>query len=251
MTLNIVVAMAEKTRSLDNTALPAFLSTLPGALSLRLTRYDGEPFDLGRFARERIFCPDTVMRSVPKRQAEYFFGRLCAREALLAARLPAPDVLSGPAREPIWPFNVIGSITHNICFAAAAVAPKAAFAGVGIDIETVPAPPALAALANNAISSAELKLLRSLSNQAPLPLLLTAVFSAKESFFKACYADVGHYFEFDVVAVKTVNLEEGVIELEQNVDLCPQLRAHMRHRIQIDRLTSDTVITLYCRPTPG
>lgn len=246
-----VVDIAGRTDTLDRTALPSFLSTSPGALSLKLARYDAEGFDLGWFQRDGIFCPDTIIRSVPKRQAEYFFGRLCAREALLAAGLPAQQVLSGPAREPVWPANVIGSITHNARFAAAAIAPKTAYAGIGIDIETVPAPPALAALEQGVLSEAELELLRNGAHQAPLPLLITAVFSAKESFFKACYADVGHYFEFDAVNVRTFDLEQGVIELQQNVHLCPQLPAGMRHRIQLGRLTPDTVCTLYCRSTPG
>jgi 4'-phosphopantetheinyl transferase EntD len=42
---------------------------------------------------------------------------------------------------PIWPFGFVGSLSHCDYYAAAALAPRSIFAGVGIDIEpTIPLP---------------------------------------------------------------------------------------------------------------
>ena len=236
---------------LESTALPLFPDAPSLSLTARLTRFDAAPFDPAWFHLAGIACPDSVARSVPRRQREYFFGRLCAQHALQAAAtvpaMAAVEIASGAAREPIWPDGIVGSITHSASFAAAIIAPSAAYAGIGIDIETVPSAAGLDALATTVLSSDELRLLRSVAGATTLPLLITAVFSAKESFFKASYADVGRYFEFDAVSVRAINLESGAIELEQHVDLCRQMRAGARHAVRFGRLEQDTVCTLHTR----
>ncbi|WP_244171285.1 hypothetical protein [Xanthomonas populi] len=67
-----------------------------------------------------------MARSVRKRQAEYFFGRLAARQALQHQALVVtgtyPYIATGSSREPIWPAQVIGSISHTNQLAAAAAA---------------------------------------------------------------------------------------------------------------------------------
>ncbi len=213
-----------------------------------MAHFDAASFDSAWFAQAGILRPDHIARSVPKRQAEYFFGRLCAQQALLAAGIEGAHIATGAARAPVWPPGVVGSITHNAGTAAAIVAPAAAYAGIGIDIETIPSAHGLAALTSTALSGDELDLLRALCDKAPLPLLVTAAFSAKESFFKASYADVGRYFEFDAVSVRALDLARGVIDLEQNLDLCRQLRNGDRHRVLLGQLEADTVCTLYARP---
>lgn len=235
---------------LDCTALPMRANLPWRSMTARMTRIDTAPFNPTWFRQAGIVYPDNIARSVARRQAEYFFGRWCAQQALQAAGLAPTPIATGAGRAPVWPSGIVGSITHDARFAAAIIAPAAMYAGIGIDIETVPSAEALEALASTVLSATEMELLRSLSEQAPLALLMTAVFSAKESFFKASYGDVGHYFDFDAVSVRAIDMARGLIELEQELDLCQQLRAGQRHRVLLERLEPDTVYTLFARPLP-
>lgn len=77
-----------------------------------------------------------VAQAVPRRRLEFAMGRTCARNAMAAlghARSPLPR---GRDRTPIWPDDLVGSITHTDAWAAAAVARREdGFAAVGIDLE--------------------------------------------------------------------------------------------------------------------
>ncbi|MBU3916737.1 4'-phosphopantetheinyl transferase superfamily protein [bacterium] len=70
------------------------------------------------------------------RKAEFFSGRRCAHIALKKAGYPNLPVLRGRNRSPLWPFSIVGSITHGAAFAAAIIAkPHSGVMGLGIDIE--------------------------------------------------------------------------------------------------------------------
>lgn len=235
---------------MESMALPLRTNMPWSSFTARMIRLDVAPFHTDWFQQAGIDRPDSIARSVPKRQREYFFGRLCAQQALRMAALPATPIYNGKGRAPIWPNGIVGSITHDAKFAAAIIAPATEYVGIGIDIETVPSRDALEALVSTVLSGAELDLLQNLSTHVTLPLLITAAFSAKESFFKASYSDVGRYFDFDAVSVRTLDMARGVIELEQRQDLCEGLRAGARHPIHLQWLEPDTICTLYARLSP-
>jgi len=77
---------------------------------------------------------DIVKNSVPKRVAEFIGGRWCAHAALTDAGAVSHGILKGPFGEPLWPDNVIGSITHESRICAAAVSTSDRYSAVGIDI---------------------------------------------------------------------------------------------------------------------
>src|SRR4051812_37106994 len=74
-----------------------------------------------------------VANAVPARRAEYAAVRSCARAALERLGLGAVAVPAGADRAPVWPTGVVGSMTHCESYRAAAVAPAAAWVGLGID----------------------------------------------------------------------------------------------------------------------
>jgi 4'-phosphopantetheinyl transferase EntD len=83
-----------------------------------------------------------VGNSVVKRRIEFAEGRCCARMAMAkVGHLPCA-IPSGPDRAPVWPFGLVGSITHTMDFCAAAVARKDCFSTMGIDAEPIDAIPA-------------------------------------------------------------------------------------------------------------
>ena len=76
-----------------------------------------------------------IRKAVPKRRREFTAGRLCAREALSKLGVENFPLLAGPYRAPIWPKNIVGSITHclNICVVAATKDKR--IKGLGVDVE--------------------------------------------------------------------------------------------------------------------
>lgn len=77
-----------------------------------------------------------IANAAPRRRLEFAVGRACARAAMSAlghARAPLPR---DQDRLPLWPDDLVGSITHTDTWAAAAVARREdGFASVGIDLE--------------------------------------------------------------------------------------------------------------------
>jgi 4'-phosphopantetheinyl transferase EntD len=83
-----------------------------------------------------------ISRAVEKRRREFRTVRHCARRALHELGLPPVAVLPGEHREPVWPPEVVGSMTHCTGYRAAAVAHSRNLVTVGIDAEPhEPLPP--------------------------------------------------------------------------------------------------------------
>jgi 4'-phosphopantetheinyl transferase EntD len=184
-----------------------------GVMLLHVIKFDRDSFTMQAYDSYQIACPPAITRSVMKRQAEFFFGRLAARYALDPFGLGQLEVPSGKFREPLWPPGIIGSISHNQRFAVAVVVDqsKNAGLGVGIDIESIVTPEMEEVLLDTVVSSGELDYLRSLTALLPLNVLLSLVFSAKESFFKASFNTVGRYFDFDAIELSHIDTKRQSI----------------------------------------
>lgn len=189
-------------------------------LPIHLTSFDVTSFTAELFAINGIACPPRVARSVHKRQAEFYFGRLVARKALSELGIVESEVRVGASREPVWPSGAIGSISHTHALAAAAVLPAGKCSGVGIDIEHVVGEDASVALKATVVSLEELAYLETLVGVLPLNALLTIAFSSKESLFKSAFNEVGRYFDFSAARVVHLDMERGIVSLELTETLC-------------------------------
>ena len=118
------------------------------------------------------------------RKREFIAGRFCAHEAMILANIPPEHIQIGGKGEPIWPSNIVGSITHSHGYAAAAVARKSDIVSLGLDAEI-----------DEPLSS---KVLRRISNDQEQEWAKTVggtlvkhpgkvLFSAKEATYKAWY----------------------------------------------------------------
>lgn len=167
---------------------------LPFALSgvqLISTRFDPALLTPEDFAR----CGVPNIKGVSKRQTEYLAGRLCAREALHRV-IGTPCIPAvNEDRSPRWPAGVVGSITHGAGWAAAAVARREQWRGIGLDVES-PIPASRAdRLVAEILTPRELEGYSRL-DEAQRSLLVTLTFSIKESLFKALYPLVNQRFYF-------------------------------------------------------
>ena len=132
--------------------------------------------------------------AVAKRRREFTLGRIAARQAIEAlGRAPTP-ILVGHNREPLWPEELRGSITHSAGWAAAAVAPAERTANLGLDLEDSGAiTPGIEGAVTDAIERGW---------TGGDPVRVAKLFSAKESVFKAFHRFRRAYFGFDAVRLR-------------------------------------------------
>lgn len=226
-------------------ATPTAAVVAPGgcAIEVHLLALAPDGFSLQRFAEEGIALPQNIARSVAARRMEYFYGRLAARHALAPLGLAHVQIGTGNMREPLWPDGVRGSISHNRRFAAAAALPAGDGRAVGLDLESVAGAAVRAALIRTAVSPAELAYLASLHAPYSFDCLLTLVFSAKESFFKAAFPEVGRYFDFDAVALRAFDFDAGSMRFDVREPLCAGLGPGASRLIHFVMIDADTVLT--------
>lgn len=217
---------------------------LPGTLSLYCVPFDAECFDTDSFQRSGIICPPDIAKAVHKRQAEYFYGRLCARAALQAHGCPG-DVGTGPMRAPTWAGGMVGSITHGRRLAAAVALPAGSCQGIGIDFEDVATPQACDALRSSVVSPQEVALLEQFSIHLHPDVLLTLIFSAKESFFKATSAAVGRYFGFDAIVLRDIDLQRHALLFDVAIPLCASWQPGAPVRVAYRQPFAGGVATLF------
>lgn len=159
----------------------------PKHCALAVKRYD--PFA----APFPVQDEPTLRNAVPKRQREFAAGRTAAAAALLKLGIANQRIPVGPDRNPVWPAGVVGSITHTAGLAVAVVARQAEVAGLGIDLELNEA--LTPELWPSVLRPAEIDWVRT----QPLPKQLcgaTAIFCAKEAFYKLHYPLTQQWLEF-------------------------------------------------------
>ena len=138
-----------------------------------------------------------VANAVGKRRAEFTTVRTCARIALAELGRPPVPLLSGPKREPLWPEGIVGSLTHCDGYRAAAVAPAALFASLGIDAEPH------GALPDGILERVSLPAERDGLGRLPAGVHWDRLlFSAKESVYKTWFPLARRWLGFEEAAVE-------------------------------------------------
>ena len=102
--------------------------------------------------------------------------------------------------------------------------PKTDCAGVGIDIEKIATGDALSALKKMVVNEKELQRLRQWQGVYSESVLLTLVFSTKESFYKAAYSQVQRFFGFEALRFQELSIEKQQVIFVVNVNLSRQLQ---------------------------
>ncbi|MGH8390507.1 MAG: 4'-phosphopantetheinyl transferase family protein [Pseudomonas sp.] len=169
------------------------------------------------FQRSAIEAPASIQRSVAKRQAEFLAGRICARAALQQLEGLSFSPAIGEDRAPVWPAHITGSITHSTGRAAAIVAKKDHWRGLGMDLENLLNAERAERLAGEILTVPELQRMTA-GRREQLALLVTLTFSVKESLFKALYPIVQQRFYFEHAEVLEWT-ERGEVRLRLLTDL--------------------------------
>ncbi|MCF2828829.1 MULTISPECIES: 4'-phosphopantetheinyl transferase family protein [Pseudoalteromonas] len=160
-------------------------------------QFDPDSFNAHSFEQQNILLPASLDKAVAKRRAEFLAGRICAKTCLAHFGQGDFTLLNGSDRAPIWPANIVASITHTRGIAAAIATDDIAVKGLGIDIERDMKPKQEVELQRQILHPEEAEIFTLFGEQVHCPL--TVIFSAKESIFKALYSTVQKFFGFDAV----------------------------------------------------
>ncbi len=151
-----------------------------------------------------------VRRAVRKRRAEFVTGRLCARKALAKLGIADFPILMTKDRAPVWPSDIVGSISHAEGYCGAAVARRESVLSVGLDIEHV------GRLARESwkhvCTGQELSWIESLGWEEQ-HLSLAIAFSAKECVYKCLYQLERRWLDFHDLAISILQ-DVGEFEAE-------------------------------------
>ncbi|MCM0148985.1 4'-phosphopantetheinyl transferase superfamily protein [Photobacterium galatheae] len=205
-----------------------------------MREYNSKYFLEAEFAAQNINMPDTIKRSVVKRQAEFLAGRIVARDALHAIHHDDCQIPIGEHRAPVWPEGIIGAISHTGSAAIAIVKKQQENAQVGLDMEVIIPEEQCDQLQAMLINEEERQLLK--QQDLPWSTLVTLVFSAKESLFKAIYPEVRQYLEFLDSKVISFDSEAQTLSL-QMIRHVESVTFRPRYDVQY-RILDNNVVTL-------
>ena len=154
--------------------------------------------------------PQNSERFAEKRKAEFIAGRVCAMEALKKLKGDSFDYSPGigPNREPLWPANIVGSISHSKTQVGVVVSDS--LSHLGLDIETPIEKNRYLKISSQFITETER------AKFGDDPYGGTLIFSAKEALFKALYPSVKTFFGF---------MDAEVIEITEDSFKIQVLRA--------------------------
>lgn len=193
-----------------------------------LAEFDLCHYSPSLFSQLGVNMPATLSRAVPKRQAEFLAGRYLAQQLLKKQGIAPVDIAIGPNRAPIWPQEVTGSISHHDQLAACVICPRQQeLAGVGLDIELPVSAETAAGMPGLVVTEQELARLE--TDEQNQIGLLTLMFSAKESIFKALYPQVQRYFDF--LDVSFVGKDEQWLYFVLNTELAASLPAGRQGKV--------------------
>lgn len=148
-----------------------------------------------------------VTRAVPARRLQFAAGRRCARAGLSALGLPAGPIPAGPQRAPRWPDGAAGSISHTAGYAVAVVRPTARpHISIGVDAEQ------LGRVGDHLYTRLFTPPEEAWLTRLPDPdrsAAATAVFGAKEAFYKAQFPLTGAWVGFHDVRSHPMENPDG------------------------------------------
>ncbi len=136
-------------------------------------------------------------RAVQRRRDEVSTGRYYARLAQEFAGLSPVPIGRGEDRAPIWPHNLVGSISHNRSHAVVVICDTQALVGLGVDIED---PQRVPEKVHRMIARPrELECCTEVFGRTQDALAF--LFSAKEAVYKAIYPVARNYIGFMEVEI--------------------------------------------------
>lgn len=194
------------------------------------------------FAKLGVQFPASLVNAVTKRRAEFLAGRYCAAKVLHQMNISNTFIGTGKHRNPLWPENIKGSISHCDNYAIAISTDRRDLTGVGIDIESKITEDTCENIQSQILSYKEIDVI---SDKAYKKTLAFAIaFSMKESFFKASYPTIEKYFDFDAVTINEIDWNQHTVSFSVNETLHEKFKKGMLIKGKFHLLPEEKVVTL-------
>lgn len=147
-----------------------------------------------------------------KRLNEFLAGRICALNALDLLGFPQEILPIEKNKTPKWPAGITGSITHTRNKASAVVLPSVLNLFLGLDLEDI--------FTKNIATELEGKILlkneRRFLNLENYSEIITLIYSAKESVFKAINSITFRFLDFKEIEIIELNFSSNFFEAKLN-----------------------------------
>lgn len=209
---------------------------------------DGAALFLDRLNRDAAPVPvhpdelELTKDMTPDRLREFSASRNMARRALVVLGQLEIAVLSGPAGEPLWQSDVVGSLSHTSFHAGAFVAQRSRFLSVGLDIDD--GRPLGEAASEDLMTSAEVEALIRAGIASSTSEAERIIFSAKEALYKCQFSLTGKSdLDFLDVRLQPIGSLGSGLGVEVIVD-APELRA-LANRFRVFPLVVHGVMATY------
>ena len=186
-------------------------------ISIAQCKFDNTKFSNCLFEQYDLRPTSSISNAVDKRKAEYLAGRYTAKKALSLFNIEVTDIPVGKHRKPVFPANILCSISHTENYAVSVAAKSQTMKHLGVDLENWVDNAIVEQIKSIVVSRAEEKLLKDIDlnfNRG-----FTLVYSAKESIFKALYPSVGQYFDFGCARLVEYCLSRKMLKFKLTNDL--------------------------------
>lgn len=185
--------------------------------------FDTKKFHESLFLDNNIPLKKDIINSVVQRKGEYLAGRIASRLTQYLLGLSPEPVGTGQHRNPMWPTNTLGSITHANSYAIVAMALAQNFHRIGIDYEPWIDVSTIKFVIDIIMCDRE-KTKIEIDSRTPRKDI-TIIFSAKESLFKALYDECGEYKDFHAAEFVTIDHQRSSVRLRLTESWSNKLRA--------------------------
>ena len=182
--------------------------------AIQVVKYDLNQYKDSLYSTFDIEQPNESKQWLDKRKAQFLAGRFATRQALKVISTKNETIHIGKHREPLWGENIVGSISHgNGMSIATAQIKTSPNQSIGLDIQAILSDQEISDSAIIVLTPNDEKVLTKEDHTYSYNQLFTLLFSAKESFFKAAFQEVGEYFDFDVMSLKSIDIESQTLVL--------------------------------------
>lgn len=164
------------------------------------------PLEKSLYLENQSLIPKSLETAIESRKKEFVAGRLCAFKAALKLDLRLDQLKVGENREPLWPSEMVGSISHTKKMAIAIVDSAKYSRSLGIDVEEIIEENKEATIEKMVATKKDLAFLKLFSKKLEA---YTVLFSAKEALYKLIYPLCHEFFGFQEAELKALDMDRG------------------------------------------
>lgn len=171
------------------------------------------PLEEALFLEHSHLIPKSLEGAINSRKKEFVAGRLCAFRAAEKLSLSLTSLKVGKNREPLWPSDIVGSISHTKRMAISVIDSSQSSRALGIDIEEIITQEKSATIEKMVATKKDLAFLKLFSQKREA---YTVLFSAKEALYKLLYPLCQEFFGFQEAELKALDMDRGEFLLRLN-----------------------------------